>query len=103
MADFANVNVRVADKTQQLKMEKGVVFENKGGKYTIDANGQLMKFDKKSNVWVQAKQIEMTNYQWEAFQNVSDNDGQVGTYSKKDIQLAQAKYKAGGFVAERKF
>ena len=102
MADFVNVNVKVGNNTQQLRMEKGVVFENKGGKYTIDANGQLMKFDKNSNVWVNASQIDMTRYQWEAFQNVSDNDGQVGTYSKRDIQLAQAKYREGGFTADMK-
>ena len=102
MAEFANVNIKVAGKTQQIKMEKGVVFENKGGKYTIDANGQLMKFDKNSNVWVNANQIDMTKYQWEAFQNVSDNDGQVGTYSKRDIQLAQAKYKNGEFTKDMK-
>ena len=100
MTDFTNVNIKVGNNTQQLKMEKGVVFENNGGKYTIDANGQLMKFDKKSNVWVQAKQIEMTKYQWKAFQNLSDNDGQVGTYSKRDIQLAQAKYRKSGFTAD---
>ena len=100
MADFTNVNIKVGNNTQQIRMEKGVVFENNGGKYTIDANGQLMKFDKKSNVWVQAKQIEMTKYQWSAFQNLSDNDGQVGTYSKRDIQLAQAKYRKSGFTAD---
>ena len=61
---FIEVNVAIGKTTQKIQMEKGVTFENKGGIYTVDENGQLKKFDKAGNVWQDAKQIEMTNYQW---------------------------------------
>lgn len=88
---FIEVNVALVGKTKathQIQMEKGVTFENKGGIYTVDENGQLKKFDKAGNVWQDAKQIEMTDYQWQAFQNVSNNDGNVKTYTKADIEKA---------------
>ena len=80
----------VNGKKQEIQMEKGTSFENNGGIYTVDENGQLKKFDKNSNVWTDASSIEMKNYQWQAFQNVANNDGDGTTYSKADIEQAMA-------------
>ena len=80
----------VNGKKQEIQMEKGTSFENNGGIYTVDENGQLKKFDKSSNVWTDASSIEMRNYQWQAFQNVANNDGDGATYSKADIEKAMA-------------
>lgn len=100
MADLVNVNVKIGEKTQNIQIEKGVTFENKGGIYTVDENGQLKKFDKKANVWTDASKIEMTNYQWKAFQNVSNNDGDAKSYTKADIEKAQEMYRKGEFTAD---
>lgn len=100
MADFIDVNVKIGGKTQTIKMEKGVTFENKGGIYAIDDNGQLKKFDKINNVWTDASKIVMTNYQWKAFQNVANNDGSAKTYTKADIEKAQEMYRQSKFTAD---
>ena len=100
MADFIDVNVKIGGKTQTIKMEKGVTFENKGGIYAIDDNGQLKKFDKINNVWTDASKIVMTNYQWKAFQNVANNDGSAKTYTKADIEKAQEMYRQTKFTAD---
>lgn len=88
--EFVKVQVMVNGKKQEIQMEKGTSFENNGGIYTVDENGQLKKFDKSSNVWTDASSIEMRNYQWQAFQNVANNDGDGATYSKADIEQAMA-------------
>ena len=41
-ASFKTVEVLVNGKTEEIKMEQGVSFENKGSIYTLDEN---LKFD----------------------------------------------------------
>lgn len=72
---------------QSLKMEKGTVFQNNGFEYRVNENGVLQKRDLKTTIWTEATSIEMTNYQWNVFQNVMDNDGNAGTYSLADIDV----------------
>ena len=100
MADLVNVNVKVGSTTQSIQMERGVTFENKGGIYAIDSDGKLKKFDKKTNVWTNANQIEMTKYQWKAFQNVANNDNDAKTYTKADVENTMELYSQGGFRAD---
>ena len=97
MADLINVNVKIGSTTETIQMERGVTFENKGGIYAVDADGTLKKFDKKTNVWTSANQIEMTKYQWKAFQNVANNDENVKTYTKLDVENTMDLYSQGGF------
>ena len=97
MGNLTNVAINVNGQTKTVKMETGCTFTNNGGTYA--AQNGVLKFKKAgSNVWTDAKQVKMTNYQWQVFQNVANNDGQVGTYTKKDIQKAQEFYKKGTFV-----
>ena len=86
--EFVSVQVMVDGKKQTIQMEKGTSFENKDGKYIIDDNGQLKKFDKSSNVWQDASSVQMKSSQWEVFQSIANNDGDVTTYSKSDIEKA---------------
>lgn len=86
MADsnFVLVNVKIGNKIQKIKMEKGTSFTNKSGIFTAKTNGQS---------------LEMTNYQIQVFQAVANNykeEGEDGiVLSKKDIDLAIQKYEQG--------
>ncbi len=100
MADLVNVNVKIGSTIESIQMERGVTFENKGGIYAIDSDGKLKKFDKKTNVWTNANQIEMTKYQWKAFQNVANNDNDAKTYTKADVENTMELYSQGGFRAD---
>ena len=99
--DFVKVKVHVGTNIRTsnhtIKMQKGCMFQNKGGQYIVDNNGEL-KFRKDENSpWENVDQINMTKYQWSVFQNLTDNDGNEKTYSKEDIELAWQKYKTGEF------
>lgn len=98
--DYVNVKVQVGKATKNIKIEKGCVFENNGGKYTIDNDGKLNVFDKNSGEWKSASAIKMTNYQMKAFEAVANNvnEGSGVILSKKDILAAQEKFKKGGFT-----
>lgn len=98
--NFVDVKIQVGKTTQNVQMEKGCLFQNKGGSYCIFDDGTL-KFQKAgTNEWQNASHINMTNYQWKAFQNVADNDGKSRTFSQKDILNAQQKFKQGEFKAD---
>ena len=99
---FVNVKINVhGSGVQTIKMQKGAVFENNGGKYVVDENGKLNVFDKNSGTWKAANAIEMKKYQFQAFKAVADNTkegGQGIAYSKADIKSAMNKYTQGGFM-----
>ena len=82
--DFITVKVQIGNKIQTIKMEKGVSFQNKGGIFTADKNGQTIK---------------MTNYQMQVFQAVANNNLEQGldgiVLSKKDIEEAIQMYSRG--------
>ena len=98
--DFIKVNVNVDGKRQEILMERGTSFSNNGGEYCVFADGTLKFKPTNGNVWQDAKQIEMKKYQWQVFQNVANNDGDVNTYSKDDIYEAMDKYSDGEFTAD---
>lgn len=97
--DFVNVKVQIGKTTREVKIEKGCLFENNGGQYIVGDDGKLNVFDKNANTWKTANSIKMTNYQMKAFEAVANNssEGQGIILSKKDIELAQQKFKQGGF------
>ena len=98
--NFVNVQIHVGKTTQNIQMEKGCLFQNKGGSYCVFDDGTL-KFQKSgTDKWEDAGYINMTNYQWKAFQNVADNDGESTTFSKQDILKAQEKFKQGDLTAD---
>lgn len=90
MADnnFADIKIKIGNDFKNVSIEKGVSFENNGAQYLVDKEGNLHKFDKKTNVWSAAQAIEMKNYQYKAFMAIADNDEKNGL-SKKDIKEAQ--------------
>ena len=100
--DFKNVKVQIGASTREIKVEKGCLFENNGGKYLVDNDGKLNVFDKNTNTWKTTNSIKMTNYQMKAFEAVANNskEGQGIILSKKDIELAQQKFKQGGFTKD---
>ena len=100
--DFVNVKVQIGKTTREVKIEKGCLFENNGGQYIVDDDGKLNVFDKSANTWKTASSIKMTNYQMKAFEAVANNssEGQGIILSKKDIELAQQKFKQGGFTKD---
>ena len=98
--NFIRVNVNVGGKMQEIMMEKGTSFSNNGGEYCVFDDGTLKFKPTKGNVWQDAKQIEMKKYQWQVFQNVSDNDGDVNTYSRYDIEDAMGQYRNSEFTAD---
>ena len=99
-ASFKTVEVLVNGKTEEIKMEQGTSFENKSSIYKVDEDLNLKRYDKTTNVWETASSIEMRNYQWKAFQNVANNDGDVTTYTKADVEKAMELYRNGEFKAD---
>lgn len=98
--DFLNVNLHIGGKTQQVKFEKGVSFENNGGRYKVD-NNKLLLFDKSTNNWNEVFEIKMTNYQFSAFKAMANNNNEgENVLSVKDIQIAQQKYKNSQFISD---
>lgn len=97
MGNLTNVVINVNGQTKNVKMETGCTFTNNGGTYATQ-NGVLKFKQTGSNVWTDAKQVKMTNYQWQVFKNIANNDGQEETYTQKDIEMAQEFYKKGAFV-----
>ena len=81
---FVTVYIQLGRKVQTVKMEKGTSFENKGGVFTANADGQT---------------INMNNYQMQFFKAVADNYNETNTdeiiLSKKDIDTAVQKYSKG--------
>ena len=71
--DFKNVKVQIGASTREIKVEKGCLFENNGGKYLVDNDGKLNVFDKNTNTWKTTNSIKMTNYQMKAFEAVANN------------------------------
>jgi len=99
--DFVNVNLRIGNKTQEVKFEKGVSFENNGGKYKVDNNNKLLLFDKISKKWNEVSDIKMTKYQFSVFKALANNNNEGdNVLSIKDIQIAQQKYKNSQFTAD---
>lgn len=97
---LVDVNVFVKGKAQLIKMEKGVAFENNGGKYLLNEKGQLTVFDKKNNKWKNADAIKMNEYQYKAFLNVANNDKDAKTYTKADVKKSIELFKAGKFTED---
>ncbi len=97
--NFVNVAIRVGNTTQNVKIEKGCVFENNGGQYVVDQNGVLNIFDKNTGKWEKATAINMTKYQLNVFKAMANNtnEGNGITLSKADILKAQEKFRQGGF------
>lgn len=89
--NFVNIKIQINDKYKNVQIEKGVSFENNGAKYLVDENGVLQKLDKSTNIWTQASHIQMTNYQFKAFQAIADND-KNSSLSKDDITSAMKQY-----------
>lgn len=95
-----NVQINVNGEKQTVKMERGCSFTNNGGTYTLSKDG-ILKFKKTgSDKWTNVNQVNMTGYQWQAFQNISNNDGQAGTFTQKDITKAMELYRDGKFVKD---
>ena len=100
--DFKVVKVSVGGSTKNIQMQKGVLIQNKGGSYCVFDDGSL-KFKKTgTNVWEDVSQINMTNYQWKAFQNIMNNDENANSFSKADIEKAMKLYGDGKFVEDMK-
>ena len=82
--NFIKVNVQVGNKVKTVKMEQGTSFQNKGGIFTAQKDGQTIK---------------MTNYQMQVFEAVANNyleEGQNGiVLSKNDIDEAVKMYSKG--------
>lgn len=97
---LVNVHVFVNGQRQTIKMERGCTFTNNGGTYGLSEDGTLMFKAKGSNDWVNTDQIKMTNYQWRIFQNMSNNDNDVNSYTRADIEKAQALYRQGNFRSD---
>ncbi|MBQ7125646.1 hypothetical protein IJO12_01010 [bacterium] len=99
---YVNVKINVhGSGVQTIKMQKGCVFENNGGKYVVDNDGKLKVFDKTSGAWKAANAIEMKNYQFQTFKAVANNTNEGGSgivYSKADVKSAMNKFAQGGFM-----
>ena len=75
-------------KTQTIKMEKGISFENNGAIYRMNNDGLLAKYDKNAGEWSKCDGIEMTQYQLDVFNAVADNvkeDNTSTVLSKGDL------------------
>ena len=83
-------------KTQTIKMEKGVSFENNGAIYRMNNDGLLAKYDKDTGEWSKCDGIKMTQYQLDVFNAVADNvkeDNKSTVLSKGDLLGAIDLYK----------
>ena len=85
--NFVNIKIKVGNDYKSVSIEKGISFENNGAQYLIDKEGNLHRFDKTTNIWSSAKSIDMTNYQYQVFCAIADNDKEDGL-SKTDIEKA---------------
>ena len=83
-------------KTQTIKMEKGVSFENNGAIYRMNNDDKLAKYDKDKGEWIKCDGIKMTQYQLDVFNAVADNVKENNTsavLSKSDLLGAIGLYK----------
>jgi len=87
--DFVTVNIQIGNKIQIVKMERGTSFQNKGGIFTAERDGQSFK---------------MTNYQMQVFEAVANNALEEGlsgiVLSKKDIDEAIKMYSKGALSSD---
>lgn len=86
MADenFITVNIHVGRAIRPIKMEKGTSFENKGGIFTAEKDGQTLKIN---TYQMQVIQAVANNY--------DENNNKEITLSKKDIDMSIQKYEKG--------
>lgn len=103
-SNFIQVTVNVNGTENKIRMQKGCLFQNKGGSYLVTDDGKLkFKPNGDNSVWTEKSEINMTGYQWQAFQNVADNstdNSKVLTYSQEDIKLAMQKFANGEFTED---
>lgn len=86
LEDYITVQLKIGTRLKTIKMEKGTSFKNNSGIFTASENDNTLK---------------VTNYQFQFIKAVANNyteDGEDDAIilSKKDIDIAIKKYKAGG-------
>jgi len=98
---YIDFTVNAGGEKQQIKIEKGVTFENNGYRYKVQNDGKLSIFDKKNNTTTVSDTLNMTKYQFNIFKAVADNVNEfkknVGQIilSAKDINSALKMFKKG--------
>ena len=103
MGNFFDVNIKLQGSNKKVKIQEGCRFENKNFAYTMRDDGKLSIFDKNTKKTTIGTDIKMTNYQFQIFSAVADNNneqkGKV-VLSEADIKTSMAQYKKGGFVKD---
>ncbi len=97
---YIDFTVNAGGEKQQVKIQKGVTFENNGYRYKVQNDGTLSIFDKKNNTTTTSNTLNMTKYQFDIFKAVADNVKEfkknVGiVLSAKDIDSALKMFKKG--------
>ena len=94
---------------RNIKMEKGVSFENNGAIYRMNNDGLLAVYDKAKGQWLAGiNEIKMTPYQLDTFEAVANNvkeksNGKIfkeTVYSKADILSSINMYKKSNLAAD---
>lgn len=106
--NYANINIRFGGKSENIKIQKGIVFENNGAKYFVDNDGKLHKFDKTTSAWSQVKSINMTVYQKKIFDAIMDNNDETKSFfghrqfdSNKELKKGEKAFSFGDLFASR--
>ena len=84
-SEFYPVAVAAHPKYGNIKMEKGVVYEGKNGRYCVFKDGALKFQTTGTDLWINADHIGLPSDCYDIFMNIANNDGNPKTLSKDDI------------------
>ena len=99
MSDY--IEIKLHNRKETIKMQKGCSFENNGAIYRVNINGELSIFNKTEKSWSTGSEIKINNYQLQTLMAIADNheekeNGQTIegiVLSKKDIEKAIEQHK----------
>ena len=105
--NFFKVNFIVGGKKHEVMMEKGVAFRNGDREYAVDVFGNLRTrridiFSDDVGAWNMASgnTCHISEDYWQLYKNVLDNDGDVSTFSKADIEELTKLYNQGKLTVD---
>lgn len=98
------IEVKLANRKNTIKIEKGCSFENNGAIYHVDNKGALNIFDKNNKTWSVGKEINIHDYQLQTLMAVANNHDEIENgkvlngivLSSTDIDKAIKQHKEGG-------
>lgn len=99
-SEFHTVEVSAHPKYENIKMEEGVVYEGKKGRYCLFKDGVLKYQVTGTDLWVNADHIDVSGDCYDIFMNIANNDGNPKTLSKDDIYKTKELQESDNLLAD---